>query len=262
MLGKNNQNIDFKLKETSFMAISENLYRQLGRLIETMPDLKTCDLTSSEVNQWLGRASVLVKEAEDIYDFVTFKSNVTQLGAAIYENELNSAILSIHSIIYRALAIAEQAAPEGSSGAFIPVGNSFDAFSALSKILGNAKKDVFIIDPYMDEVTLTDFGTAVPENIKLRLMADEKDCKATLLPAAQNWVKQYGAKRVLSVRLAPQRTLHDRAIFIDGTTAYTLTQSLNAFAKRSPAEIIKADDTASLKIAAYEEIWKNSKELV
>lgn len=244
------------------MAISENLYHKLGRLIETMPDLKTCDLTNSEVNQWLGRAYVLVKEAGDISDFVTFKSNITKLGTTIYANEQNSAILSIHSIIYRALAIAEQAAPKGSSGAFIPVGNSFDAFSALSKILGNAKKDVFIIDPYMDEVTLTEFGTAVPENILLRLMADEKDCKATLLPAAQNWLKQYTSKRPLSVRLAPSKTLHDRAIFIDGVTAYTLTQSLNAFAKKSPAEIIKADDTANLKIAAYEQIWKNSKVLV
>jgi fructose-specific component phosphotransferase system IIB-like protein len=45
-------------------------------------------------------------------------------------------------------------------------------------------------------------------------------------------------------------------------TAYTLTQSLNAFAKRSPAEIIKADDTANLKIAAYEDIWGNSTVLV
>ncbi len=243
------------------MAISENLYRQLGRLIETMPDLKTSDLSSPEVNQWLGRAYALVKETGDISDSVTFKIEIGKLGSD-FPLQRNSAVSTIHSIMYRALAIAELAAPAGSDGTFIPVGNSFDAFSAVSKILGNAKKDVFIIDPYMDEVTLTEFGTAVPENISLRLMANQNDHKATLLPAAQNWIKQYSAKRPLSVRLAPPRTLHDRAIFIDGITAYTLTQSLNAFAKRSPAEIIKADDTANLKIAAYEEIWKNSTVLV
>ncbi len=243
------------------MAISENLYRQLGRLIETMPDLKTCDLTSPEVNQWLGRAYALVKEAGDLSDLVTFKIEVGKLGSD-FPLQKNSAVSTVHSIIYRALAIAELVAPPGSDGTFIPVGNSFDAFSAVSKILGNAKKDVFIIDPYMDEVTLTEFGTAVPENINLRLMAGQNDHKATLLPAAQTWIKQYSAKRPLSVRLALPRTLHDRAIFIDGITAYTLTQSLNAFAKRSPAEIIKADDTANLKIAAYENIWENSSVLV
>lgn len=237
------------------MVISENLYRQLGRLIETMPDLKTCDLTSAETNQWLGRAYALVNASHDVGDAIQFKRDIDNFQSEIFRS---TAVLSIHQIIYRALAKAELAAPAGSDGTFIPVGNSFDAFSAVSKILTNAKKDVFIIDPYMDEVTLTEFGTAVPENVNLRLMADEKDCKATLLPAAQSWVKQYGAKRALSVRLAPQRTLHDRAIFIDGITAYTLTQSLNAFAKRSPAEIIKADDTANLKIAAYEDIWINS----
>lgn len=240
------------------MAVSENLYRQLGRLIETMPDLNSCDLMSSEINQWLGRASALVSEAGDIADTVYLKTHVGHLHSAAR----NSAVLKIHQIVYRALATAELAAPAGSDGTFIPVGNSFDAFSAVSKILGNAKIDVFIIDPYMDEVGLTEFGTAVPENINLRLMADQNDHKATLLPAAQNWIKQYGAKRALSVRLALPRTLHDRAIFIDGITAYTLTQSLNAFAKRSPAEIIKADDTANLKIAAYEDIWSNSAILV
>lgn len=241
------------------MAISENLYRQLGRLIETMPDLKTCDLMSSEVNLWLGRAYALVKACGDGADSSKFKIDTKDLSSEYFRI---NAVLSIHIIIYRALATAELAAPAGSDGTFIPVGNSFDAFSALSKILGNAKKDVLVIDPYMDEVTLTEFGTAVPENINFRLMADQKDCKTTLLPAAQSWVKQYSTKRPLSVRLAPPRTLHDRAIFIDGITAYTLTQSLNAFAKRSPAEIIKADDTANLKIAAYEDIWINSTILV
>jgi hypothetical protein len=49
--------------------------------------------------------------------------------------------------------------------------------------------------------------------------------------------------------------LHDRAIFIDSTNAWLLTQSLKDFAKRSPAEIVRANDTATLKIAAYEAIW-------
>lgn len=243
------------------MAISENLYRQLGRLIETMPDLKSSDLTSPEVNQWLGRAFVLVKETGDFYDAATLKVDIGRLES-VYPVQKNSAISSIHSIIYRALAAAEQAAPAGSDGTFIPVGNSFDAFSSLSKILKSATKDVLIIDPYMDEVTLTNFGTAVPENINFRLMADQNDHKPTLLPASQNWVKQYGSTRPLSVRLAAARTLHDRAIFIDGTTAYTITQSLNAIATRSPAEIIKADDTANLKIAAYEDLWKSSTVLI
>jgi hypothetical protein len=64
--------------------------------------------------------------------------------------------------------------------------------------------------------------------------------------------------------LLPSRdaVAHDRAIFVDGDKAWTLTQSLKDFAKRSPAEIVRADDTAALKIAAYEAIWVGSKVVV
>jgi hypothetical protein len=62
--------------------------------------------------------------------------------------------------------------------------------------------------------------------------------------------------------LAPAKALHDRAIFIDKTTAWTLTQSLKDFAKRSPAEIVRADDVAALKIDAYENIWAKAKIVV
>src|SRR5205814_5682968 len=106
---------------------------------------------------------------------------------------------------------------------FIPAGNSFDAFAALSKVLQTAAQDVLMVDPYMDETALTEFGGAVAQNVRLRLMADEKDCKPTLQPAAAKWVQQYGATRPLLLRLAPPKSLHDRAIFIDQKVAWTLT---------------------------------------
>lgn len=96
----------------------------------------------------------------------------------------------------------------------------------------------------------------------LRLLADEKDHKPTLTPAATKWVGQYGTGRPLQVRLAQPRTLHDRVILIDSKTAWTLTQSLKDFARRSPAEIVRADDTAALKIAAYENAWVHATVIV
>lgn len=78
----------------------------------------------------------------------------------------------------------------------------------------------------------------------------------------RRWVLQHGSARPLSVRFAPQKALHDRAIFIDNAKAWTLTQSLKDFAKRSPAEIVRADDTAALKISAYEAIWAGARTIV
>jgi hypothetical protein len=152
--------------------------------------------------------------------------------------------------------------PAGVAGSFVPVGNNFDVFAALSKIFATSKLDVMIVDPYIDHSALVDFGLAVPEGVPIRLLADANYHKATLRPAAEKWIAQYGTNRPLSVRLAPAKSLHDRAIFIDRQEAWTLTQSLKDFAKRAPAEIIRADSIANLKVEAYESIWATASILV
>ncbi len=235
----------------------ETLYRQLGRLIETMPDLNPYPL-SPDAQQWLGRADALMNQSGDVSDSLDWRVAMHTLNTASRTNRIED----LKGLLYRVLASAELKAPAGVRGSFIPAGNSFDAFTALSKVLQTATKDVLIVDPYMDETALMDFGGAVPENVGLRLMADSASYKPTLQPAAVKWVQQYGIKRPLQVRLAPQKTLHDRAIFIDAATAWTLTQSLKDFAKRSPAEIVRADDTAALKIAAYESTWLTAQVII
>jgi hypothetical protein len=167
-----------------------------------------------------------------------------------------SAAQDLGVIVRRALAKAELKAPATAQGSFIPAGNVFDAMAAIGKILGGATRDVLIVDPYMDERALTDFAPLVPEHVAIRLLSDLDSVKPTLRPAAARWAAQYGTSRPLAAKLAPARTLHDRLIAIDGATVWVLTQSLNAFATRSPASIVRVDDeTANLKIAAYQAMW-------
>lgn len=233
------------------------VYQQLGRLLETPPDLSTYQACVQPVAlQWLGRGHALVKAANvgAGFDAISFTTAVDSMRTAGW----SSGVQQVFQILYRALGHCELHLPAGLAGAFVPVGNSFDAFSALSKIFVGAKIDVMIVDPYMDEAALVDFGLAVPEGVQLRLLTDTNDHKATLRPAAEKWIAQYGANRPLSVRLAPAKSLHDRAIFIDRHEAWTLTQSLKDFAKRAPAEIVRADSIASLKVSAYEGIWATS----
>lgn len=231
----------------------------MGRLLENVPDLTARPITP-DTYLWLGHGVALVKQIEPHeMDVIKLEGAVDNLGGKYLGADAPHTIMAI---LFRAMAIAEGYAPPGVSGMFIPVGNALDAFASVAKVLRTATRDVLLIDPYMDEVALTEFGTAVPEGISFRLLADGADHKSTLLPAAKKWIVQYGAKRPLEVRLAPNKTLHDRAILVDGSTAWTLTQSLKDFARRSPAEIVRADDVAPLKIAAYEEIWAKATRLV
>ena len=236
----------------------QKLYLQIGRLLETTPDMSNLDLLRSPAaQQWLGRAYALVEAVDvgtDKWSFIMLTA-----GPLFRVSSWESSLTEIYTHLYRALAYCELRSPAASAGTFVPVGNAFDAFTAISKLLQAATVDVMVVDPYLDETALTEFGLAVPLGVRFRLLADESAHKATLVPAATKWIVQHGTNRPLEVRLAPQKTLHDRAIFVDRSSAWTLTQSLKDFAKRSPAEIVKADSTAALKIGAYEAIWATSR---
>jgi hypothetical protein len=235
----------------------QSLYAQLGQLIETMPDLDQYGPIPPETLRWLGRAHVLVTATGDTVDAAGLKAAADMLAIS---RELSAA--SIRAIVYRALASAEARAPASAQGAFIPAGNAFDAMTAVGKVLASAKRDALIVDPYMDEKALTDFAPLAHEGVSIRLLADQKDHKSTLKPAVGRWISQFGRKRPIEARLALPKTLHDRLIIVDDTDAWILTQSLNAFAARSPASISRASsDIATLKVDAYSTIWKNASAL-
>ena len=233
----------------------EALYIQLGRLVETIPDLDEHPYPTT-THHWLGRAGALITEMGDISELVLFKSAMSGLTYASLRYQAGQDIVLI---LYRALAIAEMRAPVSAQGAFIAAGNSFDAFAVVGKVLGTATADILIVDPYLDEKALTDFAPLAREGVSIRLLADANAHKPTLIPASKRWATQYGTARPLDVRLAPARTLHDRVIITDASGVWVLTQSLNAFAARSPASIVRVgQETATLKVSAYDAVWREA----
>lgn len=236
----------------------EELYRRVGRLIESAPSFGGIGLLSVDQMTWLGRAEALVATSGDVSaqaEFSLTKQKLAQPPTRAMAQQ------NLMLILYKILAAAELASPPGAQGTFIPVGNSFDAYAAIAKIMSAAKQDVLVVAPYMDDTVLIDFGGALSEGVMLRLLTDQATAKPNLAPAAIRWKAQFG-RRPLEVRLASRKALHDRAIFVDRSEAWTVTQSLKDLAKRSPAEIVRADDIASLKIESYESVWQSSTTIV
>lgn len=240
-------------------------YTQIGRLIETAPNLTLIGAYSPEVLQWLGRAFALVEASGDAFDVVSFRTEMD--NASLYQStgmdvpRRGQAIRQIFNVLARCQARVELKLPASAQGAFIAAGNAFDAMAAFAKVASGAKSDLMIVDPYMDEKTLTDFAPTARENVSVRLLADASHAKPSLAPAVTRWTTQY-ANRPMSARLAAARTLHDRLIIVDRHDVWIITQSLNAIATRSPASIVRVDgDTRAEKIAAYEAIWEASASL-
>jgi hypothetical protein len=237
---------------------SESLYLMLGHLISEMPDFSDMGRTTQEQNAWLGRACALIEAGGDNADIADMKSMVGNMDTSLRYRNLQA----ISAILHATLARLELQLPVGAKGAFIPAGNAFAALAALSKVLRLAATDLLIVDPYMDEKTLIDYAGLATAGVTIRLLADAAYVKPTLRTATTAWLAQYSTSRPLEARLTPARTLHDRLVIVDGKTVYTLTQSLNAFAARAPASVVRVDpETSAIKVPAYAAIWAGASPL-
>lgn len=239
-----------------------SIYAQLSRLAEDMPDFTAPGRVSNDSLRWLGRVNALLDEMGLMVDSAGL--TVATKGVQSYNMGIvHDAIAQIRSVLYRALGTAELRLPAGTQGAFLPAGNVFEAFAVVGKVLRSAKRDLLIVDPYMDERTLTDFAPLASDGVVIRLLADGKKHYPSLLPAAQRWSKQYATARPLQVRAAPARALHDRLIICDGTETWVVTQSFNAIAERAPASVVPVDDEmAKLKVEAYHAVWQDAAPLI
>ena len=177
------------------------------------------------------------------------------IGSIILKPDRNSAATKIVAALYRALALVELHVPADVQGAFIGVGNAHDAFAAIGKVIGEATADILIVDPYMDANTLSEYVAQAREGVPARLLTDDKSCKPAIRPAVTTWRRQHGNARPVALRTTAPGVLHDRLIFVDQKTAWMLTQSLNAFAARSPGTLVRSGaDVQDAKIAAYRSI--------
>ena len=82
---------------------AETLYRQLGRLIETVPNFSPYGDLSADQQQWLARARALIRETGDL----TLMTGFSQLIGPFYGPARTEALPQLMQILYDALAAAE-----------------------------------------------------------------------------------------------------------------------------------------------------------
>lgn len=235
------------------------IYHHLTQVIATFPDLIS-DPTTTEAQRWLGKAHALIEVAGSLTEQVFFRGYLQALNSDARSRP--GAAAEISGALYRLLAMAEIAAPSASAGAFISAGSVFDAMAAVARILAEAKNDVFIVDPYLDQKALSDYAATAPDLVMVRMLCDQRAISPTLGPAIQRWNLQYQGARPLEVRAAPAKSLHDRLILIDDRDVWLLTQSLKDLAVRSPASLQRSSpELSALKVDAYREMWSQSAEL-
>jgi hypothetical protein len=242
------------MRNTLSKMPAQTLYSELRALTASFPNLAYDDPATDERHRWMGRAQALVGEALGMAADLEFKHAQLKLGSM---NQHEAGVEALKTLIFKAIATIEFELPAGERGAFVPAGNVFDAMAHVAKIFSEAVSDLLIVDPYLDEKFLVDFAQLANEGVSLRGLRDAHQLKASLAPMVRTYVTQHGTRRPLEVRLAASRTLHDRLIIVDNKTIWNVGQSFNNLAGRAPTSFTKTDpDTAALKLAAYDAIWR------
>ncbi|MFI8570505.1 hypothetical protein ACIGEO_03160 [Stenotrophomonas bentonitica] len=229
--------------------------------IRTMPPFEYSEtfthLTKEQV-AWQARTLAYLELQGKALDVHSFKSAIAR--SAMPASRVGAG-LEFYQILTTAVTRAEIEMPAGARGAFVPVGDQFDALRSITELVQGANHDLFVVDPYADASFLLRFAQAARPGVHIRILRDAKyqEIGRQLQIAKDAWVGQYGNEHPLEVRSAPSKTLHDRFIAQDSASVFLVSQSLKDLAVRSPATIQKADAGIALeKLEAYEEMWQNS----
>ena len=122
--------------------------------------------------------------------------------------------------VFKAL---EAGKPDPTQGIFFD-GQIFDAYAFMSRIIKKAKKEIILIDNYIDESTLTHLSKKA-KPVKVILYTKTISQQLTLDVKKAN--EQYGGFEIHSFAKS-----HDRFLVIDGNTVYHIGASLKDLGKK------------------------------
>jgi hypothetical protein len=136
----------------------------------------------------------------------------------------------------------------------IPANAPFQYFDHLRKIVATATSDILFVDPYLDAQFVSSYLPSVGAGVSIRLLTQKG--LATLVPAVQMFIKEHGG--AIEIRSASTK-LHDRFVFIDGTTGYQSGASFKDGGTAAPTTLTEMVDVFSPVLASYEAMWAQAK---
>lgn len=229
----------------------EQLLAEMEDLLRSMPahgNLAAGDLATMP---WMGRAASIFSFM-DVGISLAFGMVQSDLLSGV-QSRWMPAIPKLVSLIHQArhTLILKTEGPRSTA---IAGGGVFHYFDEIRKIIEIAKSDIFFVDPYLDAEFVSKFLTSIPNSVNVRLLGKEQKYLATLLPAAKMLSQQNSIK--ISVRST--KTLHDRFVFVDGSSCYYSGASFKDGAKNAPVMISQVIDAFAQVLRTYDDLWNTA----
>jgi hypothetical protein len=138
----------------------------------------------------------------------------------------------------------------GIKGVYEP-GEEYEFYADVKYILSLGRKEVFIIDPYVDSELFDVYAGVLPRTIFFRLMSAH--IPSNVLALAKKYVS--GG----NFQFKSSALIHDRVIFVD-KRVWLAGQSIKDAAKKKPTYIVEHDE--ALMRGVYENIWSRATTVV
>lgn len=171
-------------------------------------DLARRYLTVDERTGWF------LKSGYFEFSFSTF----TQIMAVV-RNRIIEMLLKIDDQIKKSQQLE--------NGKFYEDGKHFDAIFDLSDKISNAKKEIVLIDGYVDENTLKFFNNKL-ESVQVKILTDKKSLNSRMELFVNAFNSQYK-----NLEIKTSSAFHDRFILIDDKDYYHIGSSIKDAGKKS-----------------------------
>ncbi|TIL31362.1 hypothetical protein [Mesorhizobium sp.] len=224
----------------------ESLLAEIEYLIRQMPP--SSQLLSEDENtlEWCGRARAVSGLLDAQYRF--------HLQLAI-DNLHGQATLLQDPIGVRKLLMAARhhlrMRTVGPLSLAVGSGMVFQYFDSLSDIIKEAKSDILFVDPFLDKEFVSKYLGFVGNSTRVRLLS--RKYINTLVPSVEQYVAQHG----LAVEVRSSNDLHDRYVFIDGSSCYQSGASFKDGGIK-PTVLTQIVDPFPAVLKTYEDLWQGS----
>ena len=133
------------------------------------------------------------------------------------------------------------------------VEKEYDLYKDLKNIFTNAKRNVFVVDAYIDTTVYDLYIDKIPPITKIRILTNRP-------PSS---VIEVGRKiaKTRSLEIATSNSVHDRYIFVDGK-GWMLGSSLKDAAKSKPTTLIQLQDAYKETFGLYETMWETGNKII
>ena len=131
----------------------------------------------------------------------------------------------------------------------------FDFHNDIRDIIKKAKKEIFIVEPYIDEDLLEITLRGIDSNLNIKILSNSKNPKGKFVRVANKFSSQH--KGSFGARETDQ--IHDRGIFIDNDEGWVMGQSIKQGGKK-PTYLIKLQNPKELE-SIYNKIFLKSSKI-